>query len=238
MIRIDGDTVRDARLALGLSQRSLAQATGVAPHTIVRIEGGITAHDTEVMLSHIQRLIDTLGVPLHQILADDTPAAPNADRAHAPDAAPDDMAALASVLLHTRANTLKTELADTLGWTLDRLRLAAAALDHHLRPLGMQVHSLRGGYLIQPLNGYEGGGSRSRIDRATTARIGSNKIDAALIHEALFGELQTQRVGIGQRPRLGRLLRDDVLTEDGLITKAGPALLDALDVADDTEHRT
>jgi transcriptional regulator with XRE-family HTH domain len=229
VIRLDGDAVRQARLDLGLSQRALAKAVGIGPWPLIKLENGETGPSSEITLPMLQRLVDTLGVPLTALLADDTPSTPDATGARAPEHGPDDMAALGALLLHTRVNTSKTELADSLGWTLDRLRLAARALDHHLRPLGMNVHSVRGGYLLRPYDGYKNS-SRTRIDRITSARTGLQHLAARLIHTARNGTLNTQNISGADRPQLARLLRDRILTADGKTALLGPALLDALDV--------
>lgn len=232
MIRLDGDAVRQARLDLGLSQRALAKAVGIAPWPLINIENGDTGPSSEITLPMLQRLVDTLGVPLTALLADDTPAPPNDIGARAPEAGPDDMASLGALLLHSRVNTSKTDLADSLGWTMDRLRLAARALDHHLRPLGMSVHSLRGGYLIRPYDGYKSS-TRTRIDRITSARTGLHQLAARLIHTARTGALNTQNLSGADRPHLARLLRDGILTADGKTAMPGPALLYALDVPEE-----
>lgn len=228
MIRLDGQAIRIARLDLGLSQRSLAKAVGLATKSMSDIETGNPGAGQETLLP-LQRLVDALGVPLSSLLAEDTPSGPHDAGARAPEAGPDDMAVLGSLLLECRVNTAKSDLADTLGWTLDRLRLAAAALDHHLRPLGMQVHSLRGGYRIRPAGGHT---DRVKVtaDRVTAARSGMTNADAELLHRALTGGLETRQVTAGWRPRLGRFLRDRVLIENGHATSPGPPLLDALDV--------
>ncbi len=228
MIWLDGQAIRLARLDLGLSQRSLAKAVGLTTKSMSDIESGHPGAGQETLLP-LQRLVDALGVPLSSLMAEDTPSGPHDAGARAPDAGPDDMAALGSLLLDCRVNTAKSDLADALGWTLDRLRLAAAALDHHLRPLGMQVHSLRGGYRIRPAGGHT---DRVKLtaDRVTAARTGLTNADAELLHRALAGVLDTKKVAAGWRPRRGRFLRDRVLVDDGHAAVPGPPLLDALDV--------
>ena len=235
MIRLDGNAIRQTRLDLGLSQRTLAKVVGLSPSAVVKLEADQTGPSSEITLPMLQRLVDTLGVPLSGLLTDDTPTGPNPDRAHAPDARPDDPAALGAVLLHAHVNTPKPDLADSLGWTLDRLRLAARALDHDLRPLGMHVHDLRGGYLLRPNDGYRTRG-RTRVDRLTAARTGTHQLAAELIHRALQpGGLHTQRIAGSHRPHLSRLLRDGVLTLNDQIAQSGHALLDALDIPENPD---
>lgn len=236
MITLDGDAVHRTRLELNLSRRALAQAVGLAPNAVEAIETGAVGRRNEITLPQLQRLVDTLGVPLGALLADDTPDTPDAHGAHAPEHGPDDTTALGALLLHTRANTPKTDLADALGWTLDRLRLAARALDHQLRPLGMQVHSLRGGYLLRPHDGYKGS-VRTRVDRLTGARTGMSTAAAELIGRALAGDTGGKTVPVAHRPQLAALLRDGVLVldADDRSLRPGPALLDALDVPDQTD---
>lgn len=231
MISLDGDAIRINRLDLGLSQRSLAKATGLNTKSMSDIETNHHAAAEQTLLP-LQRLVDTLGVPLRALLADDTPNGPDDTGANAPQAGPDDMAALGALLLNTRVNTLKTNLADDLGWTLDRLRLAAAALDHQLRPLGMQVHTLRGGYRLRPADGHRSK-AKARADKTTGARNGLSIPEAELIHRALHGGMDTQKISVSQRPSLGRLLRQSVLAQQDVQAVPGPPLLDALDIPDD-----
>ncbi len=231
MISLDGDAIRNHRLDLGLSQRSLAKATGLSTKSMSDVETGHPGAAVETLLP-LQRLVDTLGVPLQDLLNDDTPNGPDDTGAASPQAGPDDMAALGAHLLTTRVNTLKTDLADDLGWTLDRLRLAAAALDHHLRPLGMQVHTLRGGYRLRPADGHRSY-AKARTDTTTGARNGLTIPEADLIHRALLGSVHTQKVALSQRPALGRLLRQNVLAQQDVHAVPGPALRDALDIPDE-----
>ncbi len=228
MINFDGDAIRNHRLDLGLSQRSLAKATGLSTKSMSDVETGHPGAAGETLLP-LQRLVDTLGVPLRDLLNDDTPNGPDNTGATSPQAGPDDMAALGAHLLTTRVNTLKTDLADDLGWTLDRLRLAASALDHHLRPLGMQVHTLRGGYRLRPADGHRSK-AKARADKTTGARNGLTIPEAELIHRALHGGVDTQKISVSQRPSLGRLLRQNVLAQQDVQAVPGPPLLDALDI--------
>lgn len=231
VIRLDGDAIRLARLDLGLSQRSLAKAVGLSTKSMSDVETGHPGAAQDTLLP-LQRLVDTLGVPLGQLIADDTPAHLTASGARAEDAGPDDMAALGGLLMSNRTNVATTDLADSLGWTLDRLRLAAAALDHHLRPLGMQVHSLRGGYRLRPGDGHRTK-ARMTLDRITSAEVGLSAPAAALIYRALAGSLSTQQVSAHERPRLAGLLRAGVLVDKQQSAVPGAALLDALNVPED-----
>lgn len=228
MIRLDGDAVRDARLDLGLSLREVSRSSGIGAAALRNIETDQET-GTEITVVMLQRLVDTLGVRLRDLLADDTPGGPNRDRAHAPEHDPtDDVPALADLLLHARVSTHRKDLADGLDWTLDRLRLAAASLDHDLRPLGMQVHTLNGGYVLRPLGGYTN--ARKRIERRNTAENGMTAPAARLVHEALTTGLTVKSIGQARRADLGRLLRDGVLAENGTDYTPGHALRDAVDV--------
>jgi len=151
VIRLNGDAVRDHRLDLGLSARDLSTATGISTPTLRAIEENADVSRTLMNVLMLQRLIDTLGVRLGDLLADDTPTARSAEKAHAPESRPDDVATLSDLLLHARTKTSKRELAAALGWTTDRLMLAVATLDRDLRPLGLQVHAINGTYLLRPL---------------------------------------------------------------------------------------
>ena len=228
MIRLDGKAIRTCRLDLGMSARDLCTATEISPPALRRIEDDEVVPRTQMTVLMLQRLVDTLGVRLVDLLADDTPNSPGTHRADAPEARPDDVPALSDLLLHARVRMPKRDLALALGWTLDRLRLAAAALDHDLRPLGMQVHSMHGGLLLRPVGGYTN--ARRRIERRNTAEKGMSVVAALLVHQSLTTGVTAQWVSQARRPDLARLLRDGILAPAGQDYVAGPALLDALDV--------
>lgn len=88
VIRLDGDAVRLARLDLGLSQRALARAVGLSNTAFITIENADPNLGSELTLAHLQRLVDTLGVPLQALFTDDTPQLPADHRAHAPEHGP------------------------------------------------------------------------------------------------------------------------------------------------------
>lgn len=234
MIRLDGKAIRTCRLDRGMSARDLCTATEISAPTLRRIEDDEPAPRTQMTVLMLQRLIDTLGVRLVDLLADDTPNSPGTHRAHAPEARPDDVPTLSDLLLHARVWMPKRDLALALGWTLDRLRLAAAALDHDLRPLGMQVHSVNGGLLLRPVGGYTT--ARRRVERRNTAENGMTVNAAVLVHQALTTGVTAKQVSQARRADLARLLRDDILLPSGEDYVAGPALLDALDVPDDDDR--
>ena len=94
----------------------------------------------------------------------------------------------------------------------------------------MQVHTLRGGYLLRPLDGYTN--ARRRVERRNTAETGMTTTAAQLVHLALTTGVTVKMVTAARRPDLSRLLRDGVLTETHTGYAPGPALRDALDVGD------
>lgn len=135
---LDGALVRVLRLAAGMSERDLAGKVGFSTTTLVSVESGLgqTARVAEsVSINQMRLLAEALGVPVAALVLPEPQAAP---------AAPDDAKALGALLMHADRLISPEDLADALGWTLDRVHAAAADLRPALAAVGMTITS--GGY--------------------------------------------------------------------------------------------
>jgi transcriptional regulator with XRE-family HTH domain len=122
---IDPDALRRIRTDRGLSQRRLAEAIGVDPLTVKRIEGG--ADPGDLPLRVLEQLAGCLAVPVQDLLRTRTAAAP------------DDLVQAVGAALLAHGRTTITRLASALSGTVDDVTHAVAGLDAHLAAAGMSV---------------------------------------------------------------------------------------------------
>lgn len=122
---IDPDALRRIRTDRGLSQRRLAEAIGVDPLTVKRIEGGADAGDLPLRV--LEQLAGCLAIGVQDLLRTRA-AAVTGDLVQAVGAA---------LLAHGR--TTITRLAGALSATVEDVAAAVAGLDAHLAVTGMSV---------------------------------------------------------------------------------------------------
>jgi transcriptional regulator with XRE-family HTH domain len=123
---IDSGRLRHLRLDRGLTQRKLAAACGVVPLTIHRIEHDGNAGDLPLRV--VQQLAAALGTDINALL--DEPAR---------SATEGDIVRRLGTVLFSQHHVADTELADTLGITLEELNVGLAALAASASTVGMTL---------------------------------------------------------------------------------------------------
>jgi DNA-binding XRE family transcriptional regulator len=122
---IDPDALRRIRTDRGLSQRRLAEAIGVDPLTVKRVEAGAGAGDLPLRV--LAQLADCLAVPVQDLLRTRTGVAP------------DDLVQAVGAALLAHGRSTITRLAGALSTTVDDVATAVAELNAHLAVAGMSV---------------------------------------------------------------------------------------------------
>lgn len=225
MTQLDGPTVRLARLNLGLSTRKAAALARISAIVWLRVERGDGTSVTAITLRQLDRIAEVLCVPPSSLLQDSDAPQPR------PTAEPSDVAELGALLLHQVVNTSALDLADSLGWTLERLNETAEVLDRLVEPAGLRVHRLRGGLRLRPNTTERGRQVSTAADQLIAARTGLDEATAALLYRALQGSFGTQHFGAALRPKLARAVKMGLLElEQKEIVHPSEALLFAVDI--------
>jgi transcriptional regulator with XRE-family HTH domain len=203
---IDGQRVAELRRLAGLSQRALAGLMDVAQMTMRRIEENQGHGD--LTLRFVNRLAEVLGVEVAVLLP--APAA----RVRA---TPDD-AAVEAALTDLGRYVPVEELARALGWTLERINAALAALDERLATTGSILKQRRFEYSIGPRRSALTDKQHTHLQRLAINRWSLNIGTALVLREALEGGID----GLWERNQppwkrlaLGTLLKQDLVRMEG-----------------------
>ncbi len=132
---INGGFVRDRRILGHLSQRTLAAALGATQQVIYRIEHGMRQNELDV--SFLVDLAEALGVSVTQLFAGGESVVPRSACGDVCDET--DPAAVGSVLASTSDWVIVDDIADALGWTLERTFVALDTLAERLAPVGQRL---------------------------------------------------------------------------------------------------
>lgn len=126
---LDAAAIRRLRLQAGYSTRRFASALGVSASTSRGLEDG--SNHQQLPLTLISRLAELLGVATRELFACATHDA----------AAPDTDDRIIEAALHSLPGVVAvSDLAQALGWKIERARDALAALEQRLRPTGARLH--------------------------------------------------------------------------------------------------
>jgi transcriptional regulator with XRE-family HTH domain len=122
---IDPAALRRIRTDRGLSQRRVAEAIGVDPLTVKRIEGGADAGDLPLRV--LEQLAGCLAIPVQDLLRTRTAAATG------------DLVQAVGAALLAHGRTTITRLAGALSAPVHDVATAFTVLDAHVAAAGMSV---------------------------------------------------------------------------------------------------
>lgn len=174
-MKLNADLLRARRMELGLTTRAVARQAMVSQQLVKRLE---RTGDADVLqVETLGTVLDALSLDLSEALA---------ERAVHP--AADDTVTAVGALLHERGRGVPmSELAVTIGATLEDVTAAVSVLDERLRPAGLRINRASTGLSIVPVVRPDAG-SGSHRERARY--LGNlNQGDIVLLHRIL-----TQRV--------------------------------------------
>lgn len=176
-VYINGAKIKNRLVELGMSERSLALASGV---TVAGVRSAINedAIPSQATIGNLDRLLNELGFDPGELL-DPEPIEPDDDH-------DSDVQLLAQVLIRDPQVQRSDRLAIALEWTLDRVAAAQHALDDAVRPLGLKVHMNASKMTVRHLD--------SRSDRAM-ATLADLRDDAQTLHPNTARALYTAYTG-------------------------------------------
>ena len=201
---VNGDLLRAARLAAGLSANQVAAASNISLTVVTTLEKD-SAADHSLTLGQLHAVAHAAGITLSDLLREPRP--PEGRVLADPD---DDAAYLGRVLIADLRLVPVADLADATGWPSRRVEVAVSELDTQMRPHGLRVHRLGDQVGLRALDA-EAQASVDRLVALRQARLGMSATEASLLRKALTGNLDGQRTRVADRPRLSSLIKAGVL---------------------------
>lgn len=147
----DVATIRTALQQSGLAPSELAFRVDFAVRSLQRILNG-DPDPGEIRVATLARLANHLGLPLRSLIAAPPATTTAVDAEATPEDEADDAATVTALLYDREAPTLNDDLAEALGWSLDRLHEALTEADRRLRPAGLRIVREHGESRVQPLH--------------------------------------------------------------------------------------
>lgn len=223
---LDGSRIRVLRLTAGMSERDLAGRVGFSTTTLVSVESGLgqTARVAEnVSVNQVRLLAEALGVAARDLVLPEPHGEPDS---------PDDAKALGALLMHTDRLTTTEELADALGWTLDRVHAAVDGLRPALSAVGLTI--VRGGYRGASIRlASITAGTSAAEQAADTARRdakGLHRAQAVVLWRIVNGTFGLRSTTNAYRTFYAGLLKQALAQQkDDGVPAPSPAVLYALD---------
>jgi transcriptional regulator with XRE-family HTH domain len=207
--QLDTALIRHRRAELGLSVRAVASVLGVTGTRYTAIESGLG--NLGIDLGTLVRLRDSLGLSVAELIASTTDSSDEV----AADVAVD-VKTLGALLLTLGELTLVGTLMEVLGWSLERLRAAEAALSEQLEAVGMRINRSNARLAIVPADSAVDAAARRRAVRQGMARNHVGLTEARVLRHVLAGNVPTQ-------PSNPERVAQGVLVNAGLVAP-GPAL--------------
>jgi transcriptional regulator with XRE-family HTH domain len=190
---LDGELLRDRRIAANLSIRAVADQTGIPAQTLRALEAGRQAADRQLTLANLERLTLLLDVDTGELFIRPARAATSGDaaRSRVTDAGQDgdwDVVKLQAALLQHGGVLTRDDLADALGWDLQRLEHGLRALRDQLQSTGLRLRRASwNSYALTPAPAALSSQERQRLHSAVGARQPLAPEAAAVLYEVTFG---------------------------------------------------
>jgi transcriptional regulator with XRE-family HTH domain len=190
---LDGELLRDRRIAASLSIRAVAEQTGIPAQTVRALEAGRQAADRQLILASLERLtrlldVDTGELFIHPARIATEDAAARSQFTEAEQGRDRDVVKLQAALLAHGGVLTRDDLADALGWDLQRLEHSLRALHDQLQPTGLRLR--RAGWNSYALTAAPAAlttRERQRLHDAASARQPLAPEAVAVLYEVTLG---------------------------------------------------
>lgn len=133
VLALDWQSIRKRRIALGIAETVLSEILGVSPMTVDSFEHG--GDQSRLTLDFLSDLADVLGVTVADLFTGWKPQPPDV----APDGVRDDDPAIVGRHLAVVGRLHVDAAAQTLGWTVGRVRWALVNLEARLAATGQAL---------------------------------------------------------------------------------------------------
>jgi transcriptional regulator with XRE-family HTH domain len=190
---LDGELLRDRRIAANLSLRAVADQTGIPAQTLRALEAGRQAADRQLTLASLERLTQLLDIDTGELFIRPARAATSggAARRQATDAGQyedRDVVKLQAALLAHGGVLTRDDLAEALGWDLQRLEHGLGTLRDRLQPTGLRLRRTGwNSYALTPAPAALSSHERQRLHGAAGARQSLAPEAAAVLYEVTLG---------------------------------------------------
>lgn len=205
---LDGEVVRHRRTSAKLSVRALAGVLGVAPEVINRLEAGMRQNDLDV--AFLVDLADKIGVTVEQLLLDRPRRCAATED---PDEIGDGDVREAGAVLAGAADWVQLDdLAEVLGWTIERALVAVDRLTELAPNLGLRM-AWAGDREVRFCGDLDAEPEVQKVTAKSITVWGMQLSEAKILGRlATGGRDVRQRRGLhsGRRLAVAGLLRDDL----------------------------
>lgn len=183
---LDQATLHRVRATRGFSSRQVALESGIPANVYARLETGENPDLSTVSVAALVRVADHLRVPVGDLFTDPNTPQPLTETDPATDPVAD-VRTLGALLAAVETQAPLVALADSLGWTQERLHAALAGLDDALAPAGLMAFRQSGRVQIRPRSESHRDAERRFREhpRATPSQRLVNAYRAALLHRAM-----------------------------------------------------
>ena len=216
-MKINGTRLRQRRMELGLTSRSLAQEARVSSALIARLED--TGDASALVVSTLSAILDALSLSLIDVL--EQPSVPDADEAA--------VRAIGSFLASQTKGAPLAVIANTLDLLLADAERATAVLEDGLRSVGMRLRRSSNGIRLVPAARAEVGTDTPSARAKYLSNL--NNGDLALLYRifttetALHGIAQSANVTMSLQKLEGAGLIDMPTNEPIRLTERAAAIL-------------
>jgi transcriptional regulator with XRE-family HTH domain len=210
---LDIELIATLRLERSLSERAVARALGVSPPTVGRLEAG--AGHRSLTIARLLQLAELLGAEPAALLTRPSPSLN--------ETTPDEHK-LQAALLASRHRVRTEELAEALGWTLQRTTSALRRLARSSASTGAALTRTGAGWQLGARDGVLTRSQRQRLERVRIRRHGLTLRQTSLMRAILDGQIDAEwerKASNADRVDLAVLLRAGYATRrQGQITAA------------------
>ena len=190
---LNGELLRDRRIAASLSIRAVADQTGIPAQTLRALEAGRDAADRQLTLASLERLTRLLDVDTGELFIRPArnatkDAATRSQFTEGGQGGDRDVVKLQAALLQHGGVLTRDDLADALGWDLQRLEHGLRTLRDQLQPTGLRLR--RAGWNSYALTAAPAAltaRERHRLHGATSARQPLAPDAVAVLYEVTLG---------------------------------------------------
>ena len=221
----DSDKIANAVLTTGLTVNEVGFRIHMPFKTLQQIVSGAST-PIDVRITTLERLADTIGLPVRSLFAKPDPAPEALAYAYKGDTAGDATTVIAVLYDRGTNPTINTDLARGLGWTLQRLNAAYDEAEKRLAPAGLRLIRTHGEGSIAPTEDHTE--QRAAVEHARADNTGLSVDTYQAAYQTMTGaEVLPGRLGYRRRLVIGRLANLGIVNGQGRTPTLSDAAKDA-----------
>lgn len=201
---LDPLVIESLSLQARMSKRALGRAVNSTSTLISAILDG--RNHADLTIGFVSGLADALGVHPSVLFVQEVEPSGHVKE--------DDVRRLGAALVSSRVGIFKEDLAEALGWKLDRVAAAGVALDGQLAAVGLSLQRNSNGWKIQPSRTAQTWQDEMRLEQVRHKRRGLHLREMEILRAAFDAPLGgdwERRLTNADRVAFGGLLKSGLL---------------------------